>query len=310
MQVTSGSIPNIFYMWIKLAQKFIDDYDKGEADYSMTEIIQPPRISFLKKMYHDQMEVSIEELWASLVGTAIHNAMESVHDADSIQEKRFYITILDRKIGLKPDIITVFSKLPSGHLVYKLHDYKTMKPGAVRYGVKPDYTKQANGYTYALRQLGMDVQYAAIEWMAVGWDYNEYIKGIEGYPKNMVGTFPVPLWTNERTKAFLENRIKLYKACEGCTANNLPFCTMDERWQKPDAWIVSKRGKNRQLPRLKFLTEQEAISAMRSRKDNAECEVLHRKSPAVRCERWCSVKSFCNQYKEYVSKGVEPTAAF
>lgn len=53
-----------------------DFYSKGKSDYSVTEIISPPRIQRLRRKHYDAIEQDASDMLWMLLGTALHVVAE------------------------------------------------------------------------------------------------------------------------------------------------------------------------------------------------------------------------------------------
>ena len=54
-----------------------DKYSRGDAQYSATDLIRPPRITILSRRYWDEIEEDVSErIWA-LLGKAVHAILEA-----------------------------------------------------------------------------------------------------------------------------------------------------------------------------------------------------------------------------------------
>ena len=68
-----------------------DSYSKGESVMSITQLIDAPRISVLRRKHDEQMTEDISSKLWSVLGTAVHSMFENaVHESQMISEKRFF----------------------------------------------------------------------------------------------------------------------------------------------------------------------------------------------------------------------------
>jgi hypothetical protein len=49
-----------------------DYYSKGKVDYSVTELISPPRVQRLRKKHVEEMEQDVSDMLWQLLGSALH----------------------------------------------------------------------------------------------------------------------------------------------------------------------------------------------------------------------------------------------
>ena len=74
-----------------------DKYDSGDADISVTSLIDSSRIRKLKEKNEDNIEEDISERIMSILGTAVHNILEVGCPDNSIAERRFFFKNQIRK---------------------------------------------------------------------------------------------------------------------------------------------------------------------------------------------------------------------
>ena len=77
--------------------------------------------------------------------------------------------------------------------------------------------------------------------------------------------------------------------------DELPECTAEERWERPIKYAVKKEGRKSALRVLDSLKDAE--NYMAEKKLFAKHFVETRQGESVRCESYCAVQPFCNQYK-------------
>ena len=76
--------------------------------------------------------------------------------------------------------------------------------------------------------------------------------------------------------------------------DDLPFCTDEERWQRPSKFAVGKKKTKRALRVLDSHEEAEDWMVTTGKGEYIE----ERPGQAIRCENYCDVAPFCNQWKE------------
>ena len=82
-----------------------DSYTKGEADFSVTGLIQPPQISRLREQYEDKLSSDVRDRIWMLLGTSVHNTLEKY--GDGLVEQRLFAecdgTVISGAIDLDKD---------------------------------------------------------------------------------------------------------------------------------------------------------------------------------------------------------------
>ena len=62
-------------------------HSKGDAEFSVTELLQPPKVRALKMLYADKITEDYSDSVASFIGTSVHKMLE-----DGNKDKDEYIT--------------------------------------------------------------------------------------------------------------------------------------------------------------------------------------------------------------------------
>ena len=122
-----------------------DTYSKGEADISVTSLIDSPRVWLMREHYKDQMSSDVVDLIWPLFGTAVHHILEQDDGKDVIREERLFYTdgewILSGAIDhQKTDGKTI-----------EITDYKVTSVWSVIHG-KPEWENQLNTYAFLVQK--------------------------------------------------------------------------------------------------------------------------------------------------------------
>jgi hypothetical protein len=157
--------------------------------------------------------------------------------------------------------------------------------------IPEDYENQLNMYGHLLRENGFKVDGLKIVAIYRDWSKLE-AKRDKNYPQLGAETHDIPLWSEDKAKAFMEERVRLHQAAE----NDLPECTDDERWAKPDKYALMPNAKSVRARKL-FDSEIDATTWAAANKMKPGFVVDHRKGANVRCENYCVVSEWCEQFK-------------
>jgi hypothetical protein len=260
-----------------------DSYNKGACDFSVTELLKPPRQRALMIKHAEELEEDVEDrIWA-LLGQVVHGILERANMAD-LCEKRFFATIDGFIVSAQIDSLSL-----DGNGV--LTDWKCTTVYKFKDGEPPpdDYVAQLNMQLEILRQNGLDAK--ALQIVGILRDYSPSKSRTDyGYPKKRVVKMPLPMWSREQTVSFMKERIALHLGAE----KSLPECTGEERWMRDEAWAVMKKGAKRST---KNHTNQ--ISAQEHAKSLGPAfSVEHRPGFNTRCEDYCAVSSKCLQFQK------------
>jgi len=172
--------------------------------------------------------------------------------------------------------------------------------------MKIEWIQQINGYAYLYGKYGFSVQKGQI--VAILRDWSMRRASIDKtYPQVGVQVLDVKMWDYSVTRAFLESRVDLHQISEKLNDDDLPYCSAEERWEKPTLYCVWKKG-NKQATNnyedpLKADQRMSQLQLKESKKKRpAKYFIEERKGESTRCEFYCLVKPWCNQYAQIISK--------
>lgn len=255
-----------------------DKYTRGDADYSVTGLLKPPRISALERMHADELEEDVSDRVWALFGQAIHSILER-SEIEAIAEKRLYASINGVRVSGQMDRFV----LKDGHLT----DYKTTSVWKILKGTPTEYIEQENSYAELIRQNNAPITKMDVVALLRDWSKREALRN-EFYPKTQVETIPIPLWPQAEAYDFLSTRIKLHESAK----KDLPLCSDEDRWATQAKWAVMKKGRK---SAVRLLDSKEAAEEMASSQKDGYVEF--RPGENKRCESYCAVAKFCSQYQ-------------
>jgi hypothetical protein len=266
-----------------------ENYDSGSVptDISATRLKDSPRVNRLFKEHASQITIDYTKRGFAKLGEAWHDYMYKYAPEDWVCEERFYAQIDGRIISGAIDAIE-----PTATGV-NIWDYKLMTSYKAQTELK-EFEAQLNIYAFLLRQNDMNPEGLYISGIIRDWS-DKKVGG--NYPDTMFPVFELPMWKPEEVEEYVRERLALHFAEE------LPLCTDEERWMSPPRFAVvsQKTGKTLRL----FDSEQQAIDYQ----TKTPVTIERRESEPIRCQRFCEVASFCDQYqselftKEILSDG-------
>jgi len=267
-------------------------YSKGGANLSVTEMMGSPRITQLRRLNYDNLEMDASEGVFSLFGTSVHNILEKDVSDNHINEERIHTEIDGWTISGAIDLQVQHE---DGVVI---QDYKTVGAWAVM-NEKIEWEQQLNVYAWLVsREKKQHVK--AIEIVAIirDWSWRE-AEYKEGYPKAAIVTLPIKLWSYEQQERYVRERVHLHAAAYLAAESNsdLPLCSKEEMWERPTTYAVIKVGGAR--AKKVCYTELDADIALAEA--GKGYEIQHRPGERVRCGQYCQVKDFCQQWKDYNS---------
>jgi hypothetical protein len=265
-------------------------YTKGKAHLSVTQLINSPKIVALTQKFDADLEQDVSDMVWSIFGTAIHGVLEHGKDESHIVEERLHATLDGWRIS---GAIDLQIKDDDG---LSIRDYKTTSAWGVM-NEKVEWEQQLNIYAWLVETVKktpiIDIGIVAI---IRDWSRRDAAKN-ENYPPAPVKEIPIRLWTYEEQTTYIKHRIGLHSACEFAmeTDEDLPLCTPEEMWERPTTWAIKKVGGVR--AKSVHDTEESMLKALEIAGPAYEIEV--RPGSRIRCESFCPVNTYCQQWRDY-----------
>lgn len=257
-----------------------DNYTKGDADFSVTELLQPPRIRALKKAHGHEIVEDVEDRLWSLYGQIVHSILERANEADMV-EKRFFAPFGHHVVSGQVDSLVLKDGILTDWKFSTAWAFKSNQPP------KPEWVAQLNMQAELLRRNGQEVKQLQIVGLIRDWQIRD-ARSNPDYPQAQVVTQAIPMWTSEKVETFVQLRISMHLAAE----ENLPECSEEDRWAKPSVYAVVK-GKRAINGGVQYSLEAaESLCAK-----NPGTRVEFRKGESTRCSMYCPVAEFCTQFQ-------------
>lgn len=258
-----------------------DTYDKGDADYSVSEIIQPSQITCLKKKYADVLTEDVSDLMYALLGKSVHAILEksTVNDLFTLAEKRLYATVNGVRISGQIDYLNLANGL--------LDDYKVMSVWEFIYGLSNEKKIQVNFYDYLLSTNGYPTDRLRIVGIFRDWQLSK-VQNDKNYPSRQVVQFPIDKWSTEKQNEVITERLKMLT--DGGVS-----CTEDDRWYTGTKYAVMK-DKNKGASKVCDSVEDAEKWMVANPK--GKYTIVTRPGVNKRCENYCIVSEYCSQYKK------------
>lgn len=270
------------------------DYEYKDKQYSVTSLLSDSlRETMLKRRYYHEIEQDVADMIWMIVGNGIHKVLEEAKEEKyELKEEYLKIDVIDDyKISGRADLYNEKLK--------KVTDYKTCSVWKVIYEDYEDWKKQLLMYCWMFRKLGFEVNKGEI--VAIIKDHSKTKAKIDPtYPQ-----FPVQIITFDFTEEdFIEiekyiiNKFEEIKQLEKCTDEELPMCTLKDRFNDGDKYAVKKKA-NKTATKL-----HDTLEEAQAHLDNLEksypgvYEIEVRPGEDKKCLEYCSVCEFCPYYKE------------
>lgn len=272
-----------------------DEHVSQGSHIGAASLASPPKQLALRKRHADAItEEAVDRVW-SLFGQAVHVVLEraaKTADANPFQtftEERWEIEVLGWRVAARCDHLTLDG---DGTLT----DYKVSSVWSVKDGAKSDWVAQLN-VTDQIRADATGAPRAGRLQAVVfcrDWRKNERLQYGDDYPEQQVVTVRIPVWSPEKTRAYIAERVALHQAAQ--VHGELPACTAEERWERPTTWAV-KKPQNKKATRV-YATRAEAQQHVASQPDLI---VEERPGVSPRCAQYCTALPFCAQGQALVT---------
>ena len=266
--------------------------------YSATAVLKGVREAILQRRHDDEIEQDAADMVWAVFGSAVHSILENSQETDS-QLKENYL-VVDMPNGYQLSGIFDLYDDATGTVT----DYKTASTWKVIFGDYSDWRKQVLIYVWMLRQIGFPARTGQIVAMLKDHKKSEVVRKAD-YPKHpvVVVQFDFTLEEIEECGEWLKERFEAIEQAEKLPDNELPVCTEEERWHRPDKYAVMKKGRKTAV--RVFDSEFEAKE--KAKMENAEAgkrlfSVEFRPGSDPKCESYCSACEFCNYYHEHVKE--------
>jgi len=273
-------------------------YSKGKADYSVTEIMSPPRIQRLRSRHYKDMEQDVSDMLWSLLGSALHVVAERSEIPNHINEERLFLDV---------DGVTLSGAIDLQHIDGKnvqITDYKFTSAWALRED-KIEWIQQQNIYGYMVEKLkGLNVTSLRICAFVRDWARREAQRNPD-YPQAPIQIVDIPLWNTEQTEAYIKERLEAHRNAKVSADwdEELPECTNDEKWIREEKFALKKEGRKTAVKL--FDNEADAKNHINTfaEKDRPVYFIEHRKGEPIRCvNNFCGVNQWCSQYQQYLKE--------
>lgn len=254
-----------------------DSYSRGGANFSVTQLLSPPRVSALTDKHYDELEEDVSTRIWSLFGQAMHTVLERAN-MTGITERRLAIEVEGATISGQMD------RYEDG----VLQDYKFVTAYKFKdLTIAPEYEQQLNMYAAILRANGHAVKELQIVGILRDWSKMDALKDAS-YPQRQVVVRTARIWPASEALEFIRTRVILHKQARIA----LPECTPNDQWARPDTWAVMKKGN---VKATKVF--ENPIGAQEMAETNPAFSVVHRPGRRIRCAAYCAVNVFCTQFQ-------------
>lgn len=310
------------------------DTHKSAGDISCSQLIENPRVIQLKRQNNYTEDVS-DRLYM-LMGTALHHILERANISNvekrafmtvvSIMQERLNgVTDEKKREGLTKviDYLNRFMKVlypeVDDRFLYEvtqryqigekvlygtpdlfdkltgvLYDYKFCSVYSYIYPESQQkWEAQTNVYAWLLTQAGYEVKEIRIVAFFRDWTSQPFNKN-KDYPDSQIKEISIKMRTPSEMLTYVNKRMDMHAKTQ--ETGILPLCSGRERWATSDTWAI--KTPNAKRAHKIATSEREAEMFMINNHSKLEGMFMEfRPGISTKCEKFCPVREFCDQYK-------------
>lgn len=278
------NLTNIHGLPDALVNAIKNDPYTGGGDISVTKLIDSPRKRVLGKRYKDLVTVDVSEMLWALMGQATHTVLERAK-TDALVEKRLFAEVDGWQVSGQFDRAHIEDGV--------MQDWKVCSV----YKAKGDenWERQLNCLRWLAHKNGMKVDRLQVVAIFRDWKKSEALRQSD-YPGQAVMTIEVPVWTLEYAEEYVRTRVAQHKDAEN---QDLPLCTDEDRWYSGTSFALMRTG----------LKRAKKVAQTREELEPVPDGYFIEERPGVnrRCESYCDVAPFCEQYQRIKEQQGEAT---
>lgn len=271
-----ATITNIHNLPAAIVAAVQNDPYVGGGDVSTTKLIDAPQIRVLSTAHRDALTVDVSERVWALLGQAVHTILEraGLREEGMVVEERLYADVNGWQVSGQVDRMHLDQAT--------LSDYKVTK--VYKKNGSDSWTRQLNVLRWLAHKNGHRIDKLEIVAIFRDWRKTEAERNPD-YPQTAIMTIPVPVWSLDDAEEYVTERVYIHQAAS--RGEDVP-CTDDERWFSGNTYALMKTGGKRAL---KVSTDKDAFQ------DLSEGQYVEvRQGEYKRCQHYCDVSQFCQQW--------------
>ncbi len=281
---------NLPQPFVKMAE---DHYEIKPKRYSVTTLLKPVREILLNRRYNDVIEQDCSDMIWALFGQATHAVLEkySVGKTEFAEEKLEYK--LDNGYTVS-GVIDLYDMEKS-----EVVDYKTASVWKVIKQDFEDWRKQGLMYAWLLRKNGLPCN--NVIFYAILKDHSaSKAKREADYPKSNIYKYEFSVYDTEiiEIDKFIRDKIDKIIFYEDKPDDELPLCSIEDRWNDGDKYAVMRKGRKTALRVLDSEEEAELYKM-----NNGGDYIEKRPGEDKKCNDYCRCCTKCKYWQDTHSNG-------
>lgn len=264
-----------------------DPYTKGDADFSITELMDSPRVRALQALHWGDLTEDASSRVMALLGRAVHKILEEGADEHDVAEQRLFAEISGYRISGAVDL----HRREQDRV--EIHDWKVTTAASIMRGEKAEWRMQLNGYAWLLRRHNMNPVKLTVWAFLRDWQQGKTAD--PSYPKSPILPIDIPLEPVEDVDARMKERLRMHVEARMAAAMGrpIPECSDADRWLDAPSYAVLKPKAKRALRVFDDIAIAKAFAA-----DYEGALVEERAGMPKRCMgNYCKVAAFCDQFQ-------------
>lgn len=265
------------------------EYSYRDKRYSITSLLDNDRVIMLKRRYNDMIEQDVSDSIWMLFGTFTHFALENIE----LKENEYVEEHLEYTFDNGYTLSGIVDHIEDNYC----DDYKTTSVWTIIFGSNNEKWKKQ-------LQMGAYLHYKKHgSWKSKGriiailkdWNKRELLNN-DKYPKLPVEVIEFDLGTPEEVEKMILKRFDEIIELEKLADNDLPMCSMEERFNDGDKYVVIKKGGKRATKIHD--TKEEAEKHLENLEKNyaGQYEIQLRKGEDKKCLHYCNCNKVCPYY--------------
>lgn len=190
-----------------------DEYSKGDADFSATELLKPPKLRTLHQIHADEITDDVSDRVWALLGKVAHRILDEHAPEHHITEQRIFKEITVN--GVKYTVSGAMDIIDGA----TIQDWKVTSVGKILYGDDKDWTAQLNIYQWLVGKP-MTLQIVPL---LRDWKKGERERK-KKYPPAPAYIHEIESWSLSRCEDFVVARI------QDLVDHRMRDCTKEETW--------------------------------------------------------------------------------
>ncbi len=281
---------NLPMPFVKMAE---DHYKITPKRYSVTTLLKPVREILLSRRYNDVIEQDCSDMIWALFGQATHAVLEkySVGKTEFAEEKLLYTFENGYTVS---GVIDLYDMEKS-----EVVDYKTASVWKVIKRDFDDWRKQGLMYAWLLHYNGLPCD--SITFYAILKDHSmSKAKREADYPQSNIFKYAFPVTDTEiiEIDKFIREKIDEIIKYEDKPDDELPLCSLEDRWNDGDKYAVMRKGRKTALRVLDSEEEAELYKM-----NNGGDYIEKRPGEDKKCNDYCRCCTKCNYWQSTHKEG-------